>query len=273
MKKRLFAAAGGVLAAALVFLSPGVSQAQHRGGHVGHAGHVGSGHVSHVNHVGHVGASHVGSWHGGHVGTVNRAHVGTWNRAHAGVYPSSAYRPYVYGSRYAYNTRPYYYGNRYASYRPYYYNNRYSGGGLFGLGYLLGNVLGNGGYGYGYPSYYTSNSYYSYPTYNSGYYDYSYAPPVTSYQSSYPVDPVPNQPAVTGAPVEVMVPATAEVWFDGYLTTQQGTVRVFQTPALQPGQTYSYQVRARWMENGQVHDVTRTLQVREGVPSFLDFTR
>jgi uncharacterized protein (TIGR03000 family) len=65
--------------------------------------------------------------------------------------------------------------------------------------------------------------------------------------------------------VEVDVPsATAEVWFDGFKTKKTGLARQFVTPALTPGQTYVYEVRATWMENGQVISQTRDVRVEPG---------
>ena len=49
----------------------------------------------------------------------------------------------------------------------------------------------------------------------------------------------------------------AEVWFQNYRTQQNGTVRQFQSQALDPNSTYTFQVRARWMQNGQMMDQTR----------------
>jgi len=57
----------------------------------------------------------------------------------------------------------------------------------------------------------------------------------------------------------VAVPADAEVWLDGTKTTSTGALREFTSPTLTPGQRYTYQVRARWHENG--HEVTQTQKV------------
>jgi uncharacterized protein (TIGR03000 family) len=74
--------------------------------------------------------------------------------------------------------------------------------------------------------------------------------------------------------VNVRVPAfDAKVWFDGSATQQQGINRSYESPALAAGRTYSYQVRAQWMENGQVRETTRTVNVRAGENVVVDFTR
>jgi uncharacterized protein (TIGR03000 family) len=56
--------------------------------------------------------------------------------------------------------------------------------------------------------------------------------------------------------IGVRVPENAEIWFDGEKTSQKGMFREFVTPALDPGQKYTYEIRARWNENGR--EVTRS---------------
>lgn len=55
------------------------------------------------------------------------------------------------------------------------------------------------------------------------------------------------------------VPEHAEVFIGNTLTTSKGDTRVFSSPALVPGYTYSYTVRVNWIEDGQkvtqAHDV------------------
>jgi uncharacterized protein (TIGR03000 family) len=58
--------------------------------------------------------------------------------------------------------------------------------------------------------------------------------------------------------VTVKVPAGAVLTFNGYRTTSAGTVREFDTPPLAPGR-YTYEVQARWQEDG--HTVTQEKQV------------
>jgi len=152
------------------------------------------------------------------------------------------------------------------------------------------------GYGYGYSPYYGgyysgyayspwSSGYYS-PWYGSSYYTtptyrytspaYTYAYPMTyggSYvtttgtppayatgtnttQAFYPPNAQGNMPAT----LNVQVPADAQVWFDGESTSQGGMDRTFRSPPLEQGQNYSYEVKARWNENGK--DIERTRKVR-----------
>jgi uncharacterized protein (TIGR03000 family) len=78
-----------------------------------------------------------------------------------------------------------------------------------------------------------------------------YAPQqtVASYQSFYPnAGAMGDRPAL----INVRVPAQAELWIDNVpMTARTGSFRQFQSQPLEPGYNYSYQVRARWMENGQ----------------------
>jgi uncharacterized protein (TIGR03000 family) len=70
----------------------------------------------------------------------------------------------------------------------------------------------------------------------------------------------------------VMVPADAEVWFDGAKTTQTGPDREFVSPPLQRGHSYSYDVRARWKDGGRAVDRTRHVTFYAGDELTLDFT-
>ena len=73
------------------------------------------------------------------------------------------------------------------------------------------------------------------------------------------------------AMIAVRVPQNAEIWFDGQKTSRTGTVRQFETPPLQPGQEYAYDVRARWNENGREVDRRRHVIVHAGDRFGLNF--
>jgi uncharacterized protein (TIGR03000 family) len=109
----------------------------------------------------------------------------------------------------------------------------------------------------GYSDYYpyTYSSDWSSPGYDSGYYGY-YGDPTSSYLNS---DISGTAQPDTSALVTVSVPANAEIWFEGNKMTSTGSVREYQSPPLTPGSRYTYEVRARWKENGQ--EVTQTQQV------------
>jgi uncharacterized protein (TIGR03000 family) len=153
----------------------------------------------------------------------------------------------------------------------------YGYGQPFGYGYGYGypsafGYGGLGGYYGGYPGSYGGTYAYSPGFYGGGYNygtpSYAYNPQTTAYQSFYPAD---GQQTDNTAIVRVMVPADAEVSFDGAATQQRGPMRVFQTPQLDPGRTYTYQVRAKWTENGKDMEQTRPLQVQANRTATLDF--
>jgi len=64
--------------------------------------------------------------------------------------------------------------------------------------------------------------------------------------------------------LNVSVPAGAEIWFEGTRTVQRGRLRQFISPPLIPGREYSYDVKARWTENGKELTQTRHLVVQAG---------
>src|SRR5207245_641837 len=62
----------------------------------------------------------------------------------------------------------------------------------------------------------------------------------------------------------VVVPADAELFFDGDATTQTGTERLFVTPPLTPGTTFHYNLVARWKTDGKAVEQKRTVDVTSG---------
>lgn len=157
----------------------------------------------------------------------------------------------------------------------------------FGLGLGLGYGLGYG-YGYGYPGYY-------------GGYGYGYGAPVYVYPAPYSANaPCPtNGPAVPNAPpspsqapgqrtpeiappplkltdadvlLNVRVPPNATVWINGSPTSQTGPRREFISSGLTPGQTYNYDVRARWTTpDGTVVDLKKRVPAQGGERRSVDF--
>jgi len=70
----------------------------------------------------------------------------------------------------------------------------------------------------------------------------------------------------------VVVPtANAQVWFGDTLTTQQGTERLFHSPALEPGKNFTYTIKARWMENGKAVERDRQVNVQAGQKITVNF--
>jgi uncharacterized protein (TIGR03000 family) len=78
--------------------------------------------------------------------------------------------------------------------------------------------------------------------------------------------------AAATAQVTVIVPADADVFFDGEPTNETGTQRVFTTPVLPAGKNFSYEIEAQWSANGQSFDQTRKVAVRAGANVTVDFT-
>jgi uncharacterized protein (TIGR03000 family) len=175
---------------------------------------------------------------------------------------------------------------------PYYYSPYYSYGYYPSLGYYSGYSYypSYGSYGYypsrwGYsntPSYYGSGSNWAYPSYNYSAYPSSdyYSTPATSNGyyapanagSSYAYGASSQQGANT-ARLNVRLPAAdAEVWFDDKPTQQRGTMREFASPPLNPDKNYTYEVRARWMENGKTMERTKKVAVRANGVATVDFT-
>jgi uncharacterized protein (TIGR03000 family) len=163
----------------------------------------------------------------------------------------------------------------------------WNGGGWRGGGWRDGGWYG-WGLGFGYPSYSGwgwGNSYYATPTYS---YDgdqpnYYYSMPATTYyeQPAYTAVPASGyygtlgqQPAhLNTAGFLVRVPdPNAQIWFQDYETKQKGTAREFESAPLQAGKTYTFHVRAHWMQNGQPVDQTRDIQAQAGQRLTVDFT-
>jgi uncharacterized protein (TIGR03000 family) len=177
----------------------------------------------------------------------------------------------------------------------------YYGGGYGNYGNSWGGYYGSGwGYDRGYyPSYgYSNYGYYnpglslnwnSYPAY-SGYPMYSSDYSYPSY-SGYYGNPgfYGSQGMRLGSPdyqygslsedmknrafLNVRLPSPdAEVWVEGDKTRSTGQFREFMSPPLDPDKKYSYEIKARWMENGKEVTRTKKVSVRPNAPTMVDFT-
>ena len=79
-------------------------------------------------------------------------------------------------------------------------------------------------------------------------------------------------PTSSDAIVTMQLPsADAELWFDGTASPQRGALREFRTPAIEPGKKYSYELKARWTENGQVVERNRKVTFEAGQSVLVDF--
>src|SRR5262245_11060717 len=172
----------------------------------------------------HGGGFHGGGFHGGfHSGFHGGGfHSGGFHHGgfhHFGSFRSFGYHPYYYGS-YPYSSGSYPYSSGF----------------------------------YPYSDDYLPDSYATEP------YDDSYLGSVSTYNTSYSSSYYqPPQQDNLSADVTLTVPADAELWFNGTKVTSTGTVREFRSPPLALGHQYTYDIRARWNENG--HPVTQTQEI------------
>lgn len=170
---------------------------------------------------------------------------------------------------------PNYHGG--SGYRPGYghgYNNGYYRGyPYYGSG--IGFALGLGFYG-GSPYYYGTNtlSYYydSTPVVVSGPAS-QYYPLETNPDYSTPPPPPKAQPVDVGeARISVIVPTPdAKIWFNDTPTTTQGKQREYRTSGLDPSKTYTYTIRAEWLDNGRAMTQTRVVPIQAGQMSVANF--
>jgi len=71
--------------------------------------------------------------------------------------------------------------------------------------------------------------------------------------------------------VKVPQPA-AEVFVDGVKTGQTGTDRIFESPVLEGGKEFRYEITARWMERGAIREAKRIATGTPGEVVRIDFT-
>jgi uncharacterized protein (TIGR03000 family) len=72
---------------------------------------------------------------------------------------------------------------------------------------------------------------------------------------------------------EVRAPEKAEIWFEGKKTEQTGTVRQYVSSGLTPGQVYTYELKAKWMEDGKEKAETKQIEVTAGQFKSVDLTK
>ena len=262
MLKHYWSVLGGVaVMAAALMMSPAVALAQHGGGHGGGGHGGGGGHSGGGGHGGggHAAAfSHGGGGFGGHPGWGG----GSWNHGgdfhhgdfhHGDFHHGDFHRGFGWGG---WGWGWPWYGGWYGP-----------GWGWGGYGWDYGYPYGSG-YSYA-PSYYGYDS--SYPSdYSYGYapdYSLDYSAPAYGYSDDrQPVPPVDNR-----AYFRVLVPADAQLWFENQPTTETGSVRIFNSPPLQPGHSYTYDVRAQWRQGSQTVTRHRQVEISPGDRISVDF--
>jgi uncharacterized protein (TIGR03000 family) len=244
-----------ILAGALLILTPGYGEAAGPGGgHSGGGGHFGGGGFHGGGHFGgyNSGFSHGGYNHGGYYGHPN-AFYGYHNnyRSYGGYYGYGGYYSYPYYGGY----NSYLYNGSYNSYPFYSYSGPYNP-------YSVTEDTG-----------YNGSSAEATSSYSSG--NASVTPPASSYQSYYPPTTATSDTAPVQsdniARVTVRVPEDAEIWFEGSKTTSTGAVREYRSPSLTPGNRYTYEVRARWTENGREVTQTQNVAVTAGARVTVNF--
>lgn len=75
----------------------------------------------------------------------------------------------------------------------------------------------------------------------------------------YPTATASSLPA--NAVITVRLPRNAELWIDEAKVDQEGTVRAWATPPLDPERVYHYRLRARWVDQEGIN-VTKRLEVK-----------
>src|SRR5262249_138120 len=107
----------------------------------------------------------------------------------------------------------------------------------------------------------------------------TYTPPSTSSQSFYSrVTPIPSPTQArrittdSSAAIEVRVPETAQLWFEGIQMNQTSSLRRFASPPLAPDQTYTYTIRVRWTADGKEVTQDRQISVQGGHQYYVDLT-
>jgi uncharacterized protein (TIGR03000 family) len=224
----------GVLAlgGAVVLLTPNISQAQRRGGG-GREGNWSGGREG---------------WSGNREGWSGREGWGWGGWGGRGYY---GYFPWNYGG----------YGNSW--YYPGYSNWTYPGY------YSYGDNFGS----YRYPTYgYGDNFNY----YGNDHYDtnqgYSFQPNMTGGNYPYGMEGQGRFPQdANTVHLTVRVPPDAQITVEGYRTQSRGPVRDFVSPPLTPDRDYTYDIQAKWMQDGKEVTREKHVNVRAGAMVPVDF--
>jgi uncharacterized protein (TIGR03000 family) len=132
----------------------------------------------------------------------------------------------------------------------------------------------NEAYGYGFAPSFADTWRYDPYAYRPYYYPYS--PPVSfvAYLQTRRVANHPNlQPVPEAQPctLQVRVPSEADVWVEGEKTSQTGPQREFSSPPLQAGKSYTYIVRARWVEAGREVEQFKPVTLQAGGVASVSF--
>jgi uncharacterized protein (TIGR03000 family) len=176
------------------------------------------------------------------------------------------------------------------------YGGGYASGGCYGGGYGRGYAWGGTGVGYGGYAWGASPSWGGYasgPTfYGSGTPivtgGYGFGTPIVSGYGTPMIAGNTGTPGTTQsfymnpgnvnqgneARILVHLPADATLTIDGQPTQSRSGTRLFTSPPLEPGKTYTYTLRAEMNRDGRMANTKRTVEVRAGQTSevTLDFS-
>ncbi|MCI0378044.1 MAG: TIGR03000 domain-containing protein [Gemmataceae bacterium] len=160
------------------------------------------------------------------------------------------------------------------------YGHGHGGHGSFGIYFGLGYPA------FGYSSYYSPYWYSRYfsPFGYSSYFnwlepayiveDSAIAPPGYVVGNGVVAPAQPNVFAGNYCRVLVRLPdPDAEVWLEGNKTNSRGMTRVYETPELEPGSSYSYTIRASWVQNGRPVTEERRVSLTAGRTVVADFNQ
>ncbi len=139
------------------------------------------------------------------------------------------------------------------------------------------------------PGYYGGINYREYYSYGRGYgianfpgplpnYPYGYVPKSFRAYPSPWVGPRYETPVMHAEPepcayLEVQVPDNAEVWINDTKTQQTGKVRTFVTPSLPADKVFTYEIKAKWSEDGKAVEQSQIVMVQSGKRVPVSFTQ
>lgn len=130
--------------------------------------------------------------------------------------------------------------------------------GCYGTSYGCGGAYGGAGYGtYGYPG---GGYYQGRPVEKSG------------ERIAEPKKGIEQANGPMPATILVSLPANAKLTIDGYVSNQTSSQRRLVTPAIEPGQEFTYTLVAQTIQNGQVVSETQRVTVRGGQETPVNFT-
>ena len=140
--------------------------------------------------------------------------------------------------------------------------------------YLAANpYFGAWGGGYYYPDYYWPwpDIYDVEPTLPYTYRAAQFSAPITYVAPTYTTVVAPAQPTELRARLALNVPMRARIWVGGKEIDANTKPLVLESPPLQAGQAYTFDVKVTWPENGKTEERTRSVTVEAGDQTSLTY--